>query len=65
MRRHKQHYFEQVEVNPNLYRIVMIRRKPKKRSRIRKCMYWAWQLQSDKQFIKKYYKDETDGYISN
>jgi hypothetical protein len=54
MRRHKQHYFEQVEVNPNLYRIVMIWRKPKKRSRIRKIIYWAWQYQSDKQYAKKY-----------
>jgi hypothetical protein len=54
MKSHKQHYFEQVEVNPNLYRIVMIRRKPKKRSRIRKCMYWAWHYQSDKQYAKKF-----------
>ena len=59
MKRHKQHYFEQVEDNPDLHRIVMIWRKPKKRSHIRKCMYWAWQLQSDKQFIKKYFNDET------
>ena len=65
MKRHKQHYFEQIEVNPNLYRIIMIWRKPKKRSRIRWCMYWAWQVQSDKQFIKKYYKDdyEAPGFI--
>ena len=58
MKRHKQYYFEQVPEQPNLHRIVMIRRKPKKRSRIRKIMYWAWQLQSDKQYIKKYFKDE-------
>jgi hypothetical protein len=54
MKRHKQYYFEQVPEQPNLHRIVMIRRKPKKRSRIRKIMYWAWQLQSDKQYAKKY-----------
>jgi hypothetical protein len=60
MKRHKQYYFEQVEGNPDLHRIVMIMRKPKKRSRIRKCMYWAWQLQSDKQFIKKYFPHETN-----
>jgi hypothetical protein len=54
MKRHKQYYFEQVPEQPNLHHIVMIMRKPKKRSRIRKIMYWAWQLQSDKQYAKKY-----------
>ena len=59
MKRHKQHYFEPLpDKDPSMHRIVMIWRKPKKRSRIRKCMYWAWQYQSDKQFIKKYFKDE-------
>jgi len=59
MKRHKQHYFEPLpDEDSSIHRIVMIWRKPKKRSRIRKCMYWAWQLQSDKQFIKKYFKDE-------
>ena len=63
MRRHKQYYFEPTD-QPNINRIVMIMREPKKRSRIRKCMYWAWQLQSDKQYIKKYFKDEeTPGFI--
>jgi hypothetical protein len=58
MQRHKRYYFEPVEEQPDVNRIIMIRRKPKKRSRIRKCMYWAWHYQSDKQFIKKYFKDE-------
>ena len=58
MKRHKQFYFEPVKENPSLHRVVMIMRNPKKRSHIRKCMYWAWQLQSDKQYIKKYFKDE-------
>lgn len=59
MKRHKQHYFELLpDEDLSIHRIVMIWSKPKKRSRIRKCMYWAWQLQSDKQFIKKYFKGE-------
>ena len=59
MKRHKQHYFEPLpDEDSSIHRIVMIWRKPKKRSRIRTCMYWAWQLQSDKQFIKKYFKGE-------
>jgi hypothetical protein len=48
MKRHKQHYFEQVEDNPDLHRIVMIWRKPKPKSRIRTIMFWAWHVQSDK-----------------
>ena len=63
--RHKRYYTEPIEDQPELHRIVMIWRNPKKRSRIRKCMYWAWQLQSDKQFIKKYFNNETDRSISN
>ena len=58
MKRHKQFYFEPVEENPSLHRIVMIIRKPKKQSLIRKCIYWAWHVQSNKQFTKKYSKDE-------
>ena len=58
MKRHKQYYFEPLAENPMLHRIVMIWREPKKRSHIRKCMYWAWQIQSDKQFIKKYFKND-------
>lgn len=61
--RHKRYYTEPIENQPELHRIVMIWRNPKKRSLIRKCMYWAWQLQSDKQYIKKYFKDETPGFI--
>jgi hypothetical protein len=60
MKRHKRYYFEPVEENPSLHRIVMIRRRPKKRSLIRTIMYWAWHTQSDKQFIKKYFSDETN-----
>ena len=59
MKRHKQYYFEPTD-QPNAHRIVMIWRNPKKRSRIRTCMYWAWQYQSDKQFIKKYFPHETN-----
>ena len=59
MKRHKQIYHKRSDSCVNCYELVMIMREPKKRSRIRKCMYWAWQYQSDKQFIKKYYKDET------
>jgi hypothetical protein len=58
MTRHKRYYFEPIEGQPNVHRIVMIMRGPKKRSRIRWCMYWAWQYQSDKQFIKKYFREE-------
>ena len=53
MKRHKQYYFAPTD-QPNINRIVMIMRGPKKRSRIRKIMYWAWQYQSDKQYAKKY-----------
>ena len=66
MKRHKQYYFEPIESNPDLHRIVMIWRKPKKRSRIRTVTYWAWQVQSDKQYIKKYFKNndyEAPGFI--
>ena len=65
MKRHKKFYFEPAEENPKLYRIVMIMRKPKKRLLIRTIMYWAWHVQSDKQYIKKYFKDEyeTDRHI--
>jgi hypothetical protein len=64
MKRHKQYYFEQVENNPDLHRIVMIWRKPKSKLRIRTIMFWAWHVQSDKQFIKKYFKhDEAPGFI--
>ena len=59
MKRHKRYYFEPLEDQPNAHRIVMIMRGPKKRSRIRTCMYWAHQMQSDKQFIKKYFPHET------
>jgi hypothetical protein len=60
MKRHKQYYFEPSERHPDAYRIIMIWRKPKKRSRIRSIMYWAWHVQSDKQYIKKYFNNETD-----
>ena len=63
MRRHKRYYTEPIEDQPELHRIIMIWRNPKKRSRMRWCMYWAWQYQSDKQYIKKYFKDETPGFI--
>lgn len=59
MKRHKQFYFKPAEDNPELTRIVMIMRRPKKQSRIRRIMFWAWHFQSDKQFIKKYFNDET------
>jgi hypothetical protein len=58
MQRHKRYYTEPVEGNPDMSRIVMIWRTPKKRSHIRWCMYWAWHYQSDKQYIKKYFKNE-------
>lgn len=58
MKRHKQYYFEAVEDNPKIHRVIMVWPKPKKRLRIREIMYWAWQVQSDKQYIKKYFKDE-------
>ena len=61
--RHKRYYTEPIEGQPELHRIVMIWRNPKTRLRIRTCMYWSWQLQSDKQYIKKYFKDETPGFI--
>jgi len=66
MKRHKQYYFEPIEDHPNLHHIIMIRRNPKKQSLIRRCMYWAWQVQSDKQYIKKYFKNddyEAPGFI--
>ena len=58
MKRHKRYYTEPVKDQPELLRIVMIWRTPKKRSRIRTCMYWAHHVQSDKQFIKKYFREE-------
>ena len=58
MKRHKQTYTKPSDSCTNCYELVMIMRGPKKRSRIRWCMYWAWQMQSDKQFIKKYFKNE-------
>jgi len=66
MKRHKQYYFEAVEDNPKIHRVIMVWRKPKKRLRIREIMYWAWQVQSDKQYIKKYFKNdeyEAPGFI--
>ena len=60
MKRHKRYYFEPITDNPELTRIVMIMREPKKQSRIRRCMYWAHHIQSDKQYIKKYFKDEIE-----
>ena len=66
MKRHKRYYFEPVEENPKMHRIIMIRRNPKKRSPIHEIMYWAWQVQSDKQYIKKYFKNndyEAPGFI--
>jgi hypothetical protein len=66
MKRHKQIYPKRSDSCVNCYELVMIMRGPKKRSRIRWCMYWAWQVQSDKQYIKKYFKNddyEAPGFI--
>lgn len=66
MKRHKQYYFEAVEDNPEIHRVIMVWRKPKKRLYIREIMYWAWHVQSDKQYIKKYFKNddyEAPGFI--
>ena len=65
MKRHKRYYTEPIEGRPDVNRIVMIWRKPKKRSHIRWCIYWAWQLQSDKQYIKKYFPNEAYRSIFN
>lgn len=54
MKRHKRIYTQPIENHPKAYQIVMVWRNPKKRSRIRKTMYWAWQYQSDQQYLKKY-----------
>ena len=54
MRRHKRHYFEPIKDCPELTQIVFIMRKPKKQSRIRRIMFWAWHFQSDIQHYKKY-----------
>ena len=42
MRRHKRFYFEQTSEQPNLYRIVMIARRPKHKSKIRRIIWLAW-----------------------
>ena len=41
MKRHKTHYFEPAD-SPNLHRIVMIWRRPKPKSRIRRIMWNAY-----------------------
>ena len=63
MKRHKRFYFKPAEDNPELTRVVMIMRRPKKQSRIRRIMFWAWHFQSDKQFIKNLFtKISQDSY---
>lgn len=53
MRRHKQYYFEPTD-NPSINRIIIIMRKPKPQSRIRKIMWRAATIKWDTAVYKKY-----------
>ena len=41
MKRHKRHYFEPTD-NPDITRVVVVWRKPKPKSTIRRTMWWAY-----------------------
>lgn len=50
---HKKVYSEPTD-NPDLYRIVMIMRKPKPKSKFRTIMWLAWHYQYSAQIYKKW-----------
>ena len=52
MRRIKQYYFERITDIQT--RVIIVMRKPKPRSYIRRRMWWAWNYKEDKQMYKKY-----------
>jgi hypothetical protein len=52
MRRHKQYHFERVTDTQT--RVIVIMRKPKPKSYIRKKMYWAWHYKWDHSHYKKF-----------
>jgi hypothetical protein len=52
MKRHKQYRFERIDDSRT--RVIVIMRRPKPRSYIRKKMYWAWQYKWDQSYYKKY-----------
>lgn len=53
MKRHKRTLFEKTD-DGNLNKVIIIIRKPKQTSYIRKRMYWAWNYKWDCQMYKKF-----------
>jgi hypothetical protein len=52
MKSHKQYFYE--PAGNNLTRVIVIMRKPKPKSYIRRRMWWAWNYKWDHSHYKKY-----------